>query len=233
MLRTLCSQSFAEARPAPAALELGAGGALPSLLAAVAGHQMLATDGDTDVVALMRKNFALNGLVVSDGIIGTGRASALMPRKLDWTDASDVDAVLADWPRGFPLIVAADVFWNCDSMEQFLASVPKLLDIQLSSPPLLLLAMSDDLFLDLTSHVVKAAASYGLQLMKQDSVTGASVATSAYGTVLREDSMATLLVFRYEHCSSNPTAEAVNQKQARQAALAAKHEKSHVNNVVL
>ena len=190
MLRTLSKQRY-PSESAPVGLELGAGGALPSLLALVEGQQMLATDGDVDVVALMRRNFALNG---------HDRVRSIAPRQLDWTNTSDVDAVLADWPDGFPLIVAADVFWNRDSMEQFLASIPKLLDKTGRSPPSsLLLAMSDDLFLDLATHAVTAAASYGLQLVAQESVTGASVSTSAYGTVLRQDSKATLLTFCHEH----------------------------------
>ena len=190
MLRTLSNQ-MSPSEPAPVALELGAGGALPTLLALAAGQQMVATDGDADVVALMRRNFALNG---------HERVRSLAPRQVDWTKTSDVDALLADWPHGFPLIIAADVFWNRGSMVQFLASAPKLLDkTGRSPPPSLLLAMSDDLFLDLATHAVTAAASYGLKLVAQESVTGASVASSAYGTVLREDSKATLLIFCHEH----------------------------------
>ena len=203
LLRRLREQRSAAGEPPPAALELGAGGALPSLLAAVAGHQLLATDGDADVVGLMRRNFALNDLAF-DG--ATGRAeppqrTCLAPRKLDWMDSSDVDAVLAEWPHGFVLIVAAEVFWNRESASQFVAAVPKLLDVRnaagLSSAgsATLLVAMSDDLFLDLASHTVAVAAQHGLRLRTQESVSGPSVSTSVYGTVLREDSKVRKRIF--------------------------------------
>eukprot|EP01043_Picozoa_sp_COSAG02_P001089 COSAG02_NODE_22_length_53020_cov_16.223125_26_plen_357_part_00 len=196
------------AEPAPVALELGAGCALPSLVAALAGQQILATDGDADVVALMRRNFALNGLFASDGISADGRARSLAPRRLDWTNPSDLDDVLADWPCGFPLIVAAEVFWNCDSMDEFFVSVPKLLDrAQRCPPPSLLLAVSDDLFLDLTTRAVATAASHGMRLVARESVMGPTVSTSAYGTVLREE-QATLLTFCHEHVAVNPMREA-------------------------
>ena len=210
MLSMLVKQTPA-VEPAPAALEVGAGGALPSLLAAVVGLQVLATDGDTEVVALIRRNFALNGLAALSSTTGKDLFPSLAPRKLDWTDTANLDAVLADWPRGFPLIIAADVFWNGESMEQFLASIPKLLDGSRRCPPSsLLLSMSDDLFLDLTTRAITTAASCGLRLVARESVTGPSVATSAYGTVLREDSKATVLTFHLEHAQ---------QKQVGQTTL--------------
>jgi predicted nicotinamide N-methyase len=227
MLSTLGNQTPTVDR-APVALEVGAGGALPSLLAAAAGQQVLATDGDTDVVALVRRNFALNGLNAVGGTSGKESFQPLAPRKLDWTDTADLDSVLADWPRGFPLIIAADVFWNCDSMEQFLASVPKLLDrTRWCPPPSLLLAMSDDLFLDLTRHTITTAALHGLRLVARERVTGPSVATSAYGTVLREDSSATLLTFHLDHIGGNTAmANSAQQKQVRQTSLAARENES-------
>ncbi len=200
MLRELSEQK-PTVEPAPVALELGAGCALPSLLATLAGQQVLATDGDDDVVALMRRNFALNGLLTFDGISDNGRIRSIVPRKLDWTNTSDLDAVLADWPCGFPLIIAAEVFWNCDSMDEFFSSAPKLLDrTQRCPPPSLLLAISDDLFLDLTARAVTTAALHGLRLVARESVMGPTVSTSAYGTVLREE-QATLLTFCHEHTS--------------------------------
>lgn len=226
MLRTLDRHRSAVEQPAPVALELGAGGALPSLLAALDGQQILATDGDADVVRLMRRNFALNGLLAPRAD-GTDRGRRVIaPRKLDWTNTSEVNGVLADWPRGFPLIIAAEVFWNWDSMEQFFASVPKLLDrTQRFPPPSLLLAVSDDLFLDLATHAATIAACHGLRLVAQESVTGPSVTSSVHGTVLREDK-ATLLTFCHEHVDGSPMEEAAQQKQARQTMLTSRRDKN-------
>ena len=203
MLRTLDKQRSA-VEPAPVALELGAGGALPSLLAALDGQQVLATDGDADVVGLIRRNFALNGLLTGGATDCGDSGGVIAPRKLDWTNTSEVNAVLADWPCGFPLIIAAEVFWNWDSMEQFFASVPKLLDrTQRFPPPSLLLAVSDDLFLDLATRAATTAASHGLRLVSRESVTGPSVTTTVHGTVLREDK-ATLLTFCHEFVDGSP-----------------------------
>ena len=73
-------------------------------------------------------------------------------------------------------------------MDEFFRAVPKLLDRTQRRPlPSLLLAISDDLFLDLTTRAVTAAASHGLRLVARESVMGPTVSTSVYGTVLREE----------------------------------------------
>jgi hypothetical protein len=88
-------QSSAAIAP-PMALELGAGGALPSLLARIAGFQMLATDGDAQVMQLIRRNFALNGFGFAD-------APSVQPRRLEWSTTGDLDEVCDEWPVRFSI----------------------------------------------------------------------------------------------------------------------------------
>lgn len=210
-------------RPPLVALELGAGGALPSLLARIAGYQMLATDGDAEVMQLVQRNFALNGF-------GFEAEPKLAPRRLEWS-TGDLDEVCEEWSDGFSLVVAADVFWNRESMGGFFAAAVRLLRRPRDGDAggLLLLGMSDDLFLDLTSEAVHVAEQHGLALERgQEAVAAPSVATSAFGTVLREDGRATLLTFVLSDegtdlQADDPKAAAVRQMQALQAALSADH----------
>ena len=91
-------------------LELGCGLALPSLVAARAGAQVMATDGSTDAVVFAAHGFALNELVG--------------------------DVVHADWARHgeqlaargpFDLLLASDVFYTQANVEVARTLVPELL----------------------------------------------------------------------------------------------------------
>jgi predicted nicotinamide N-methyase len=89
-------------------VELGCGLAVPSLAAARAGAEVLATDGCPEALALVERNAAENGL---------GVATA----RVDWEDPDDLVA------RGpFDLILAADVLYERSSVGLLLSLLPRL-----------------------------------------------------------------------------------------------------------
>jgi predicted nicotinamide N-methyase len=102
------------AREPPAAgarvLELGCGLALPSIVAARAGAQVLATDGLTDAVAFAAHGMALNGVVADVA-------------HADW--AAHGDALAARAP--FDLVLAADVLYTRANVEAALRLLPRLI----------------------------------------------------------------------------------------------------------
>jgi predicted nicotinamide N-methyase len=90
-------------------LELGCGLALPSIVAARAGAEVLATDGLTDAVAFAAHGMALNGVVAD-----VAHAS--------WTEHGD--ALAARGP--FDLVLAADVLYTRANVEAALRLLPRL-----------------------------------------------------------------------------------------------------------
>jgi predicted nicotinamide N-methyase len=98
--------------PVPGArvLELGCGLALPSIIAARAGADVLATDGSTDAVA-----FAAHGMALNEVVADVAHAS--------WTEHGD--ALAARGP--FDVVLAADVLYTRANVETALRLLPRLL----------------------------------------------------------------------------------------------------------
>jgi predicted nicotinamide N-methyase len=117
------AQALASAPPAPGVrvLELGCGLALPSIVAARAGADVLATDGSTDAVAFAAHNLALNEL---RGDVAHA----------DWT--AHGDALAARGP--FDLVLAADVLYLRANVETALRLLPRLVapggEIRIADP---------------------------------------------------------------------------------------------------
>jgi predicted nicotinamide N-methyase len=90
-------------------VELGCGGlALPSIVAALAGARVLATDWAGDALALAADNAARNG-------------ARLAVARAAWADPDDLVA------RGpFDLVLAADVLYERRNVEQLLGLLPRL-----------------------------------------------------------------------------------------------------------
>jgi predicted nicotinamide N-methyase len=91
-------------------LEVGCGLALPSIVAARAGADVLATDGITDAVA-----FAAHGMALNDVVGDVAHA--------DWV--AHGDALAARGP--FDLVLAADVLYTRANVETALRLFPRLL----------------------------------------------------------------------------------------------------------
>ena len=98
------------ARPGARACGLGCGLALPSLVAARAGAQVMATDGSTDAVVFAAHGFALNELA-GDVV------------HADW--AAHGEQLAARGP--FDLLLASDVFYTQANVAVAQTLVPELL----------------------------------------------------------------------------------------------------------
>ena len=89
-------------------VELGCGLGVPSVVAARAGAEVLATDGSDEALELVERNARENGVEVA-----TARA--------DWAAADDLVA------RGpFDLVLAADVLYDRASVAPLLSLLPRL-----------------------------------------------------------------------------------------------------------
>ena len=89
-------------------VELGCGLALPSLAAARAGAEVLATDSAAEALALVARNARANELSVATEVV-------------DWTEP---DALVGRAP--FDLVLAADVLYESASVGALLSLLPRL-----------------------------------------------------------------------------------------------------------
>lgn len=89
-------------------VELGCGLAVPSLVAARAGAQVLATDWADDAVALLRENAARNGLALQAESVDRRRPEPLLER------------------APFDLVLAADVLYERRYVDVLLDLLPRL-----------------------------------------------------------------------------------------------------------
>jgi predicted nicotinamide N-methyase len=96
--------------PATRVLELGCGLALPSIAAARAGAQVLATDGASDAVAFAAHSFALNEVEAEVALV-------------DWASQGEALAERGPWD----LVLAADVFYLQANVQLALRLLPRLL----------------------------------------------------------------------------------------------------------
>jgi predicted nicotinamide N-methyase len=89
-------------------VELGCGLALPSLAAARAGAEVLATDSDSDALDLLTQNAAANDVQVETAAV-------------DWAEP---DALIGRAP--FDLVLAADVLYERENVALLLSLLPLL-----------------------------------------------------------------------------------------------------------
>ena len=89
-------------------VELGCGLAVPSIAAARAGADVLATDADVEALELAERNASANGV-------------RLETQTVDWTEP---DELVSRAP--FDLVLAADVLYERESVAPLLALLPKL-----------------------------------------------------------------------------------------------------------
>jgi predicted nicotinamide N-methyase len=89
-------------------VELGCGMGVPSLVAARAGAQVLATDADPEALELLARNAAANGITLETACV-------------EWSAADELAA------RGpFDLVLAADVLYERESVQLLLSLLPRL-----------------------------------------------------------------------------------------------------------
>jgi predicted nicotinamide N-methyase len=108
-------------RPGARVLELGCGLGLPSIVAARAGADVLATDGSSDAVAFVAHSLALNDL---EGEVA----------QVDWSEQGEALAARGPWD----LVLAADVLYLRGNVEVGLELLPRLVasggEIRLADP---------------------------------------------------------------------------------------------------
>ena len=106
-----------EPRRGSRVVELGCGLGLPSLAAARAGADVLATDREPEAIELIERNAALNGLAIETALI-------------DWSDPA---ALLERAP--FDIVLAADLFYEFDAVEPLLTLLAELTsEVWLATP---------------------------------------------------------------------------------------------------
>lgn len=107
-----------EAAPGGRVLELGCGLGAPSIAAALAGADVLATDGVTDAVAFAAHSMALNAV---EGEVA----------QADWAEHGDVLVERGPWD----VVLAADVFYTGANVHTGLRLLPRLgAEIWLADP---------------------------------------------------------------------------------------------------
>lgn len=98
-------------------VELGCGLALPSIVAARAGADVLATDERPEALDLVRRNAAVNGVRLETATV-------------DWLDPGDL---LAEGP--FDLMIGSDMLYQMPSVESLLKLLPALASELLIADP--------------------------------------------------------------------------------------------------
>ena len=89
-------------------VELGCGLGLPSLVAALGGADVLATDWSPDAIDLLRSNAERNGAILDAEVVGWATAEALVER------------------APFDLVLASDVLYERRNADELLDLLPKL-----------------------------------------------------------------------------------------------------------
>lgn len=142
-------------------VEIGAGAAVPSLVAAATGafKAVLATDFVEEVVALIRHNASLNGSVLRNST------------RLDVGDEQMLSRVVDEHnlvgPAAVPLLLlACDMSYDADAIANLFASMRALHNSFPSCRPLLLFSRSDNFaHMDVTTRL--AAARNGFALLER------------------------------------------------------------------
>ena len=106
LAREVCGRSLGDAR----VLELGCGLGLPSIAAALAGADVLATDWSADAVAFARENARRNDVAIETAVCA-------------WSDADDLVAA-GPWD----VVLASDVLYERRNVELLLAVLRRLVD---------------------------------------------------------------------------------------------------------
>ena len=98
-------------------VELGCGLGLPSLIAARAGADVLATDIDPDALSLLRLNARANGIELETELVDWSRAQSLIDR------------------APFDLVIAADLLYEDSVVDELRALMPRLAGQALLADP--------------------------------------------------------------------------------------------------
>ncbi|PWN91407.1 hypothetical protein FA10DRAFT_265263 [Acaromyces ingoldii] len=112
----------------PLAVDLGAGVGLTSLVLAALGFDVITTDIDPPYSSVLLPNIAANSPPPSRSGGATRCGGQIITLLVDWTVASDVDALLAeaDARGGADLVVTADTLYSPSIVDSLLACLAQL-----------------------------------------------------------------------------------------------------------
>ena len=112
-------------------LELGAGAGLLSILAAgpLKAAHVIATDGDTEVVATIERNVRLNGKTLLHRAV---HGNPIEARLLDWSDRLSVKELLEHQLQEHPpdIVLGADIIYDTDLLEPLLAALTAVQEVR-------------------------------------------------------------------------------------------------------
>ncbi|KAI3993976.1 hypothetical protein MKX01_002989 [Papaver californicum] len=86
-------------------IELGSGVGVTGILCSRFCREVILTDHNDEVVKIMKKNIELN---TSSGIPDC--CAGLAAEKLEWGNADQIGQILKRYPRGFDLVLGADIY---------------------------------------------------------------------------------------------------------------------------
>lgn len=177
-------------------LEIGSGAAaLPSIAATRAARSVVATDGSVDTLELMSSNLTANSSLFF--------AERLCLRRLTWGDPFHIAELQEEFPKGFDIIIGADVVYAAQHLALLFGTVATLLKDAPEACVLLCFAVrsiSED-------HVISVAATQGLTRTVLPSEL--SAACASIDPPISDSSVMRLLLFKRQ-TSENKTTEHVH-----------------------
>ncbi|XP_026412923.1 protein N-lysine methyltransferase METTL21A-like isoform X2 [Papaver somniferum] len=106
-------------------IELGSGVGVTGILCSRFCREVLLTDHNDEVVKIMKKNIELNTSTGSPDC-----CAGLAAEKLEWGNADQISQILQKYPRGFDLVLGADICFQQSSIPPLFNTVEKLLQLR-------------------------------------------------------------------------------------------------------
>ncbi|KAK9124820.1 hypothetical protein Scep_013666 [Stephania cephalantha] len=103
-------------------IELGSGVGVTGILCGRFCHEILLTDHNEQVLKILKKNIELQPSHENHT-----NYAGLAAEKLEWGNVDDLSLILQRYPRGFDLILGADIYFQQSSIPPLFTTVEKLL----------------------------------------------------------------------------------------------------------
>ncbi|XP_072997290.1 uncharacterized protein [Typha latifolia] len=131
-------------------IELGSGVGITGILCSRFCQEVLLTDHNEEVLEIMKKNIELHS------------SSVLTAEKLEWGNCDHIIQILEKHPKGFDLILGADICFQQSSISHLFDTVKKLLQFNRSKCRFILAYVSRSKIMD--TLVVNEAGQHGMQV---------------------------------------------------------------------
>ncbi|XP_020107670.1 protein N-lysine methyltransferase METTL21A [Ananas comosus] len=143
-------------------IELGSGVGITGILCSRLCREVVLTDHNEEVLEIIKKNIELQSSLGNPGSTG------LKAEKLEWGNVDQISQILERHPRGFDLILGADICFQQSSVPPLFDTVEKLLRTQGSKCRFILAYISRAKNMD--TVIVDEAVQRGMRI---DEVDGA------------------------------------------------------------